>query len=360
VLSQAPKTRMKAFQVVDEQQGGMVVERMAVPEGWRTMKSVRWNYNDFYTPVRAFIRAEAPDGSAWLEFFPSEIFWWLDPPYDSQTPGTLGGLHHYGITLPEALARYVVGRARPDARNLRIIGTRAVNNMPVVFRKIFAFGNPPHQGMCMRVQYQLDGANVDEEFYACMSEVSRNASTGAAGVIYEYSRQFFMVHSLGARNGRLESLRPLLGGMASTLEPNPGWMNRLAEVRKMQADYFNQALAAGYDRIRAAGQMSQAISANNDRMIAQLDAARAQGRAQAASSYSSTSNESFNRSTDDFDQYIRGTEHMRDQNGNVSDQPSNYNYHWTDGFGRFVHTDDPNLDPNRYLNGTYERMTPAR
>ena len=34
--------------------------------------------------------------------------------------------------------------------------------------------------------------------------------------------------------------------------------------------------------------------------------------------------------------------------------------HWTDGFGRYVHTDDPNFDPNKYLNGNYQQMTPTR
>ena len=47
-------------------------------------------------------------------------------------------------------------------------------------------------------------------------------------------------------------------------------------------------------------------------------------------------------------------------NGVVSDQYTDYDYHWTDGSGRFVHTDDPNLDPNKYLNGNYEQMAPQR
>jgi hypothetical protein len=50
---------------------------------------------------------------------------------------------------------------------------------------------------------------------------------------------------------------------------------------------------------------------------------------------------------------------MKDPNGVVSDQYADYNYHWTDGFGRFVHTDDQGLDPNQSLNGNYQRMTPA-
>lgn len=50
---------------------------------------------------------------------------------------------------------------------------------------------------------------------------------------------------------------------------------------------------------------------------------------------------------------------MQDQNGAVSDQYTDYNYQWTDGYGRYVHSNDLNFDPNRYLNGSYEQMTPA-
>jgi hypothetical protein len=71
------------------------------------------------------------------------------------------------------------------------------------------------------------------------------------------------------------------------------------------------------------------------------------------------SNEEFYKRADDFDQNMRGMEHMQGQYSMVSDQYTDYNYHSTDAFGRFVHTDDPNYDPNKYLLGDYQRMTPA-
>ena len=45
---------------------------------------------------------------------------------------------------------------------------------------------------------------------------------------------------------------------------------------------------------------------------------------------------------------------MQDQNGVVSDHYTDYNYHWTDGSGNFVHTNDQTIDPNKYLNGNYQ------
>ena len=52
---------------------------------------------------------------------------------------------------------------------------------------------------------------------------------------------------------------------------------------------------------------------------------------------------------------------VEDSYGQVSEQPSQYNYHWADGFGNFAHSNDPDYDPNRYTTGAaYQRMTPAQ
>ena len=348
-------TKFRAFSLVDAKQGGLVVSRFAVPEDWKASGRAQWNYNDFYLPVHVSARAEAPDGGSWIEFYPAEVFVWLDRAHDRPGPGS-GGIHHPGITLPEALVRYIIVRNRSKAKNLRILGSRAVDDLPQAFPKVFTQGAPKGRGLCMRVQYELNGAPVDEEFYGFMGDLVTLSSSGAAGLIHEYHRSMFMVHSLGAKNGKLEAQRPLLGAIATSLEPNPAWQRRLAEVQKMQMDFWNRRMAANYAQIRAAGERSRAISAQNDQFLRNIDAGLVANQRARASAGGGQASES---GSDGFDQYIRGTEHMQDQNGVVSDQSNNYNYHWSDGFGQFVHTDDPNLDPNHYLTGNYQKMTPV-
>ena len=57
---------------------------------------------------------------------------------------------------------------------------------------------------------------------------------------------------------------------------------------------------------------------------------------------------------------MRGTEYLQGQNGVVSDQYTDYTYHWTDGSGSFLPTDDPSLDPNKYRNGNCAQLTPPQ
>jgi len=349
----AAKIKFRPFEVVDQQQGGMVVSRFAVPQDWKATSRTVWNYNDYFIPVRTHARAEAPDGSSWIEFYPAEFFEWLYPPPRIRSQW-VGGIQHPNITLPLAMVRYVIAPNRGRAKSLRLVGYRAVNDMPKQFPRLL---QGPGEGICMRVQYELDGSLVDEEFYGFMPPVDRIPAGNGA----EYHRGLYMVHSMGAKSGKLESVRPVLGFIGTSIEPNPAWQARLGEIKKKQMEYFNQSLANTYAGIRAAGEMSRATSRQNDQFIQRMDANRAaQNRAQSASSWSSTSNEDFYKHADGFDQYVRGTEHMQDQNGAVTDQYTDYNYHWTDANGTFVHTNDPNLDPNRYLNGNYQQMTPQR
>jgi hypothetical protein len=361
----SPKVKFRPYEVIDQKQGGMAVSRLAVPENWKTSSRVDWNYNDFYLPVYVSARTEAPDGSSWIEFFPAEFFLWIDAAHD-RAPigrGSIGGIHHPNITLQEAMVRYVIGPSRSSARNLHIVGSRAVDDLPRAFPKVFdqSQGRIQGEGICMRVSYELNGSPMDEEFYGFMTttEAINAPSRNPRLSMVEYHRRLLLVHSMGAKSGKLETVRPLLGFVATSLEPNPAWQQRVGEVRKLQGEYYQRVQASNYAEIQAAGARSRALTAQSDQFIRQIDAnLAAQNNARNAAPSSFSSNDDFYKRADDFDQNIRGTEHLQDQNGVVTDQYTDYNYHWTDGFGRYVHTDDPNLDPNKYLNGNYQLMTP--
>ncbi len=134
------------------------------------------------------------------------------------------------------------------------------------------------------------------------------------------------------------------------------WQQRYQEVIKELNEQFQRNLAQGYAQIAAAGRLSRQLSAQSDAMIRSMD----QQRAEANQASSHTDDRAY-QAAENFDQYIRGTEKVEDSYGQVSEQPSQYNYHWADGYGNFVHTDDPDYDPNRYSTGAaYQRMTPTQ
>ena len=369
VAATAVKKRVhfKPYPIPDPGSGGMAVANEMIPDDWNGKSWVRWNYDNAYIPAQVGSRVEASDGSAWVQTYPFRLFLWLDPYYDRDTQSTPDGavIHHPNVSLPTALARYVILPNRRDVTEFRILGYRPVNNFPQVFPEVFRQSQSPTngEGICMRVSYKKNDVPYDEEFYAYMTRVQR--LTSPDGSIGEYHRSLGFIHSMGAKAGLLEDKRSLLGFIATSLRNNPSWIDRYQQVvnvlgQRFQAN-FNQQMA----QIRAAGEMSRQISAQNDAFLRNIDAGLAANRTSSgSSSYSSgaaSNSASFDRGTDAFDQYVRDTEHMQDQNGNVTDQPSAYSYHWTNGFGDYAHSNDPNFNPNQYSNSNnFEQMTPAQ
>jgi hypothetical protein len=339
-------TKFQPYAVVDRTQGGLVVGTIAVPEGWNAESNVQWTYSNVSFPVRMSARVSAPDGAAWLEWFPAELFYWLEPRDTSVAVGgrSLGMIHRPGIGVQEAMHRFVLGRYRGRAQNLQVLGYRPIGNLAR------ALNQPPMEGdsIAARVRYSLGGRTVDEEFFAILTNVVRIPYTGPQGTTYEFHRTLAYVHSMGAADGKLDSLHPLLGFVAASWRPDPVWQRHSQQVYAQLAEQFNRNLAAGYARIAAAGRLSRAISANNDAMIQSIEAQR------------QATNRSQDRINDNFSQYIRGTERMQDPYYGTSEQSYTNKYHWTDGYGNYQHSNDPTFNPNNGSNASWQRMEPAK
>jgi hypothetical protein len=351
------KTKFRVLEVADKDQGGLIAVRFAAPQDWKANGLLEWHYNDLYTPVRFSSRAESPDGSAWIETYPAELFFWLDPRWDNMKGGgSVGGIHQTNVTIQQAMQRYVIQRYRGKQKNLKILGYRPVSNLAKALNQPSIAG----EGIDFRVRYESGGETVDEEFFGLLTPKVTIPYHGPQGTTYEYHRMLALVHSLGAKRDakgdRLESVRPLLGYMARSYEVDKVWEKQRDVVIKQLVDAYNRNLAAGYAQIEAAGRLSRSISANNDAMIRAMD----EQRAAANTAHTSSPSESAYKGAEDFDQYIRGTEKVEDSSGNVSEQSSLYSYHWTDGFGNYVHSNDSSFDPNNHSNVPYEKLKPVK
>ena len=261
------KVKFRVQEVADKDQGGLIAVRFAAPQDWKASGLLEWRYNDLYTPVRFSSRAESPDGSAWIETYPAELFFWLDPRWDNFKGGTVGGIHQTNVTIQQAMQRYVIQRYRGKEKNLQILGYRPVSNLAKALNQPAISG----EGIDFRVRYESGGETVDEEFFGLMTPKVTIPYHGPQGTTYEYHRTLALVHSIGAKGGKLESVRPLLGYMARSFEVDKVWEKQRDVVIKQLNDAYNRNLAAGYAQIEAAGRLSRSISANNDAMIRAMD-----------------------------------------------------------------------------------------
>jgi len=349
--SKVPRTNFQTYTITDRQQGGLAVGTIAVPEGWTADSRVEWTYSNVSFPVRMSLRIAAPDGSAWLESFPAEMFYWLDPRDTSVAVGghSLGMIHAPGIGIGDAMKHFVISRYRGRAQNLQVVGYRQIPNLAQ------ALGKPamPGESLAARVRYTVNGRTIDEEFFALLTNVNRIPYHGPQGTTYESHRILTYVFSMGAADGKLDGLHAILGFVVSSFRPDPNWERYSQQVYQELSRRFNQYIAQGYAQIAAAGRLSRAISANNDAMIATMDAQRQAANARSAQQRASSS------ANDGFDQYIRGTERMEDPYWGTSEQSYSNQYHWTDGFGNYQHSNDSTFNPNIGSTQNWERMKPA-
>lgn len=345
-LSSPPATaagmQFRVHPIVDEQLGGMVFATISVPVQWKVTGQVRWTWADASAPMRSWARVESPDGSAWIEFFPAEVFYWLQPVRSPVPIGrrSLGMIHAPGVGLQDAMNNFVIGPYRGRMQNLQRVDQQPVDPA----RLASAFSQPPTPGEAMRVRlrYTLNGRPVDEDVYGMLGAGNRVPYTGPQGTWYESHRPLWFAHAYGATDGQLSQVYPLLTYIVSTLRLDPMWQARREQVQQQINDEFNRNIARGYAQIQAAAQMSRTISANNDAMLASMQAQR-QIQAQRDAAMRAASQTA---SGNGFSDYLRGTTRMRDPYWGESAQSSAHSYHWTDGQGNYRASNDPTFNPN--------------
>ena len=358
--AQGGRLQFRTHAITDPQQGNLTIATIAVPVQWRVSQSVQWNYKDVSNPLRIFARAESPDGSAWVEFFPAEIFYWLQP-VAAPTPfggRSLGLIHAPGISARQALEQFVVRQYRGQQPQMRVVNARPVD----AGRLAAAFNQPatPGEGVGARLTYVVNGRPVEEDVYAMLGKTNSIPYTGRQGTWYENQRTLLFTHAVGATAGSLDSAYPLLTYIVGSIRLDPQWERHRQAVMQALATEFQRQMQAGLARIDAAGAASRAVSANNDAMLSsmqfQRQAAAQRDQAMRAASASASS------SGDGFSGYLRGTEKMQDPYWGTSDRSYNNKYHWTDGSGNYRSSNDSTFNPNVGTGGgvTWQRMEPAR
>lgn len=330
----------------------LVAGVVAVPTGWTFDYGIDWNYADMSNPVTTWSRAVNPANDEAVFGFQAEMYFDLQP---RTMAGNLriGQRYNGYVFRPvgdplEAMIAFI-HRARPDVADLTVVGYKELPGLPAALHLPTDHGQP--RGLAVKVAYRLEGRPVDEEFYAVAFRVDV-PSDSPVGRMYQINWGLMSPHSFRGPAGTLDQRRPVFASIVKSVRPNPAWQARLAGINHYLEAAFAEQMAAGYDRIAAAGRISQMISANNDAMIAQID------RQLAAQS---TGGPGGGRSgSDHFDDYIRGVVTLDDPYYGTAQLDQTQSAHWTDGYGSYRSTNDPTFDPNQTEAGNWTLMRPVR
>lgn len=355
--------RFVPYTVTDPAFGHMRVATLAVPQGWRVQSQVLWDFGSANYPSRTRLRAESPDGRMWIELLPFDVVYWLQPVMQPVRPGTrsFGAVYAPNATIEQAMEHLIVQPARG-----RLPGFRIASRHPVDAQRMAAAWKLPQlrgEAAVMRVQYMVNGRQADEDIYGFYTAVRTIPYHGPQGASAEYHRMIALPHAVGATDGLLPQVYPLLAVMVNSIEVDPAFQQHSAAVGRHITQQFNAWLQRGYDNIAAAAQLSRSISANNDALLASMQQQRTQQqRADAQRRAAGARTAGGYDANDEFSQYIRGTTRMQDPYWGSSEQSSSYRYHWTDGQGNYRASNDSSFNPNVGAGGgaSWQRMESTR
>ena len=357
-IQPAKASALALHQILDPQHRNVVACVFGYPSTWQANSQMGWNFQDINMPVKAHALTYNPQGAECVEFLPSEMFFWLAEGvyFYQQGQSVMGFAFMQPMSAVDALKNLVVPKFRGKSPGLRLIRG---GNIPILARLGSHQQSARGEEAYVALEYSLNGRPVEEEIYGI--KVQQDIPYyGPQGMMVQVNWGFHSLFSFRAEKGQLDSKRELFWQIAASLKVNPPWEKLLTQIMQQLQEQFNQAIAIGYSQIEAAGQISRAISANNDAMLAgfahQRESAHrsdmAHRQAEAAASGRTTH--------DDFSDMMRGVETVHDPYWGESQQDANYTYHWTDGQGNYQHSDDPFFNPSIGATQDWTLMKPKQ
>jgi len=350
--------------ITDPGQGGMAAATIHVPEPWRFESKIEWHYGWIECPLAVSTQAENPANAEAYFGYPllrcevTEI-----PPalrqYAPKPPNPGDRMSTGAIWLaPKAPAQVlglVIQKVRANAAKLRWIGKQ---ELPDLAKALGLKPWPNDQGVAVKIAYELNGQAVEEAFFA-VYYLSKQGNTNA-GEIAQTNWGLRAVQSFRAPEGTLDKRMPVFCAIARSVTPDPKWIERTQAINARMMALFNQHLKEGYDQIAASKRLSEQVMKNQEEFSASINAwilaNRDSGGARATGG-SSGRTEGGRSAADAISDQIRGVDTVNDPMWGTSQHSYMEQYHFTDGFGNYRHTNDPNAIPNEP--GNWERMTPA-
>ncbi|MBI5588871.1 MAG: hypothetical protein HY881_00160 [Deltaproteobacteria bacterium] len=329
-----PMTRMEVF-------------RMLIPKSWKAEGEVKWSA-DPALPVQSRFRFFNPSGSEELNFFPAHAFFWTSNTLFLTTnpPGSLrfGTRVAKPVALHEAFTRTILPDARRSMGKMVIIRENPVSELAGLARGL------PVQGVHalaeagkMRIGYDEGGKQMEEEFYAAVSQfVTQMPGSGAGGGYFINYWYIDYVFSFRDEKGKLDSRSKIFQTMVYSLKFNQQWIAKVVNVKEM----ITQSYIKG---IKAIGQMGQMIAQAGSQM--REDQQRAWEQRQQVN----------DRIVQNFSDHIRGVERYNDSRaGKEVELPAGYGNAWANDLGEYIVSESPSFNPNIHSNQHWEPLTPAR
>jgi len=187
----------------------------------------------------------------------------------------------------------------------------------------------------VKIEYTENNQPVEEEFYGQL-EIANMTSQGVV-TLYSTIWAANNLYSVKAPKGKLEACRKIALTIKASSRPTLQFYNKFVQVTKILSD-------AVYAKIYQAGQISKIISQTNDQISKSI-----------SDSYWQTQ-KTYDRTNEQFSDYIRGVDRYNDGSQTQIQLPSGYNNAWVNDRGEYLLSESNGFDPNTSLTGNWKQL----
>jgi hypothetical protein len=355
--------------ITDTEHGGMRAATIHLPEKWHFESNIEWHYGWVEYPLSFSSHSENPDNAEAYFQYPLSRFDFTEVPpqlrqFDKSSkpaPGERGATGAFGGPPQppmQAMAMFIK-KTRPNVANFKWLGQQ---DLPDLAKALRLDPWPNQHGVAIKIGYDLNGQPVEEAFFG-VYYISQGSNAGVnAGMIKQTNWGFHALQSFRAPAGTLETRMPMFCVIAKSMYVNPEWVRLSKAITdKMLAD-FNQKLKEGYDQLRAAQAIVAQTMKQQAAFQANFDKQEEAFRSSGGVDDSYLRDGGARTAADHWDDVIRGVDTVNDPSNGGTTQLSNLGqYHFTDGFGNYRTTDDPNYTPEKAGEvGSWTQMTAAQ
>jgi hypothetical protein len=359
----------------DTDHQGLRAATVHVPEKWNFASKIEWHYGWVEYPISYSSHAESPDNAEAYYQYPLmrmdsiEVAPQLRQYNKGQAkPGDRlpTGAISMAPQLPMKAMAAFIKKTRPNVANLKWLGQQ---DLPDLATKLKLAASPNQHGVAIKIGYDLNGQPVEEAFYGVyyVSKVGSDAvSYGhtqmAGGMLQQTNWGFQALQSFRAPAGTLDRRMPMFCVIAKSMYVNPQWGRLTKAINdKMLAD-FNLKLKQGYAQLAAAEAIVDETMRQQAAFQKNFDKQEEAFRNSPGADDSYLRDGGKRSAADHWDDLIRGVDTVNDPSTGGTTQLSNLGqYHFTDGFGNYRTTDDPNYTPEKAGEvGSWTAMTQAQ
>jgi hypothetical protein len=353
--------------ITDPGHEGMRAATLHVPEKWHFEGKIEWHYAWTAYLVSYSAHAENPDNAEAFFQYPllllesSELapqFRQYDKSRKYQPGERMPNGALYSPPLPpvQTLAKFIQ-KTRPNAANFKWLGQQ---DLPDLSKALHGKAAPNRHGLAIKVGYDLDGQPVEEAFFAdyFLSQVT-NQGMGA-GMVKQTDWGLEDLQSFRAPAGTLDKRMPMFCVIAKSLYVNPQWARLNKAINDKVVADMTQKLKEGEDQLRAAQAIMDQTMKQQAAFQANFDKQEAAFRSSGGVDDSYLRDGGKRSAADHWDDLIRGVDTLNDPNGGTTQLSNAGQYHFTDGFGNYRTSDDPNYAPEKAGEvGSWSQMTVA-